>query len=947
MKRFLLLAGALFLMVSCTDELNQMINGSQSGSARHSTLFHASTEGPAAPATKVYADENMKVLWNANDYISIFDFSTYNYQYLFTGDDGDTAGDFEDVTPSGYHTGQTVDYAYAAYPYSKNNKLSNSGVFTMELPAEQAYKERSFGIGANTMVAITDGSFLAFKNVGGYLSLRLYGDDVSVSRITIKGNNGEKIAGKASIAIPFGGTPTVTMDEESATDEVSIVCDPAVKIGTNANSYTDFWFVIPPMTFSKGFTITVTEPEGGVFEKSTTKSFTVSRNKLDWMSALKVVPVYEFKTYVDMGTVVDGKTVYWGKCNLGATREWDYGDYFAWGEISPKSSYTESNYDYSIPFGDAATAYLGEGWRTPTKAEWEALLNSDNYTWEWTTEHGVNGSRVTSKVPGSAGNSIFLPAAGNDGNINTSTYGFYWSSTLDESDSRWAFAVQNMKGWSYYDFMKRFQGFSIRPIYDSSSTLPVPPEVPVTGVSFEGTDYVVLNGGTSALTANVSPANATIKELTWTSSNPSVAIVGPTGVVTGQKTGGTTTITARTVDGGYTATCKVTVVPSTTYVNMGDGTRWAIRNVGAARPEDFGNYYAWGETSTKSVYSWDTYTYTIGTTSQNPSKYNSTDGKTVLDPEDDAATANWGETWRMPTDAELTWLAEHCTWTVAIMNGVEGYLVKSNVSGYSSAMIFLPYTGVYSGNHLTTNYSAYWSSTLSSNVVGANRVRFTGTGYAIGIGGRYVGYPVRPVYEPHLFINGHEYVEMGDGLKWATCNVGADSPEGYGNYFAWGETSPKSNYAWDTYFDNPDGDGKTFTKYALGKKTVLELTDDAARQKWGGTWRIPTVAEWTALMDTDHFDWVWDDTRKGFTVVSKIDGYVGNSIFLPAAGDKAGSTVWEVGESGSYWSSSLSLNYSTMARNLLIFGPTPEDIADFQLRNNYRYAGYSVRPVSE
>ena len=284
----------LLLVMACTSEIDQVSNGSRENAFTPKTVFQASTEGPSSPKTKVYADENMKVLWNADDRISIYNFTTYNYQYVFTGDDGDTAGDFELIPASGFITGQNVDYAYAAYPYSKSNKLSNSGVFTMVLPAEQFYKEKSFGMGANTMVAITDGSFLAFKNVGGYLSLRLYGDNISVSRITIKGNNGEKIAGKASIDIPFGGTPTVTMDA-TATNEVSVICDPAVKIGEDANNYTDFWFVIPPVTFEKGFTITVTDDMGGVFEKSTSKSFTVTRNTLDWMSALQVNPEVSFE----------------------------------------------------------------------------------------------------------------------------------------------------------------------------------------------------------------------------------------------------------------------------------------------------------------------------------------------------------------------------------------------------------------------------------------------------------------------------------------------------------------------------------------------------------------------------------------------------------------------------------------------------------------------------
>jgi hypothetical protein len=291
MKRFLLLMGALFLLASCTTEFNQLLNGSRSDKARQTTVFQASVEGCSMPETKVYADENMKVLWNEGDQISIFNLTTLNTQWAFTGEDGDTAGGFEEVQSGGFFTGNPLNYVYAAYPYSKSNKIGNEGVLTMILPAEQNYKEKSFGIGANTMVAITDGSFLAFKNVGGYLSLRLYGDNVSVSRITIKGNNGEKIAGKGSIDIPFGGTPTVTMDG-TATDEVSIVCNPAVKIGADANNYTDFWFVIPPVYFSLGFTITVTDDKGGVFERATSKALTINRNTLEWMAVLEVVPDY-------------------------------------------------------------------------------------------------------------------------------------------------------------------------------------------------------------------------------------------------------------------------------------------------------------------------------------------------------------------------------------------------------------------------------------------------------------------------------------------------------------------------------------------------------------------------------------------------------------------------------------------------------------------------------
>ena len=291
MKKILSLLSVLLLLVSCTMEIDQQF-GSRAGVPGGKTVFQAAVEGCTAadstPGTKVYADENMKVLWNADDRISIFNMTTANAQYVFTGDDGDTAGGFEEVGEA--ESGSDVDYVYAAYPYQGDATLGTDGVLTMAFPSVQYYKEHSFGIGANTMVAVTDGTFLAFKNVGGYLSLRFFGDDISVSRITIRGNNGERISGYGSVTMPLGGTPTVTMGSRSS-NEVSVVCNPAVKLGADAKHYTDFWFVIPPVTFEKGFTITVIDERGCTFTKSTTKPFTVSRNTLDWMNALKVQPV--------------------------------------------------------------------------------------------------------------------------------------------------------------------------------------------------------------------------------------------------------------------------------------------------------------------------------------------------------------------------------------------------------------------------------------------------------------------------------------------------------------------------------------------------------------------------------------------------------------------------------------------------------------------------------
>ncbi|MBR3450859.1 MAG: hypothetical protein IKH24_08485 [Bacteroidales bacterium] len=293
MKRFVLFAQIIFLLVSCTAEMDQVLNTSRvKEDPGQKMVFYASTESsraPDSPSTKVYADENMKVLWNEGDQITIFNKDTYNHGFEFDGEDGDTAGGFEQFTdePTGFYTGGDLNYYYAVYPYNTGTKINNSGKMTVTLPSEQSYKENSFGIGANTMVAMSDSFRLRFKNVGGYLSIRLYGDNVKVSSVTIKGNNNEKIAGKATVSIPLGGVPTTVMDN-SATDEITIFCSPAVQLGADADHYTDFWFVIPPVTFENGFTITVTDELGGVYEKSSTRSLTITRNQLDWMNPLEV-----------------------------------------------------------------------------------------------------------------------------------------------------------------------------------------------------------------------------------------------------------------------------------------------------------------------------------------------------------------------------------------------------------------------------------------------------------------------------------------------------------------------------------------------------------------------------------------------------------------------------------------------------------------------------------
>ena len=194
---------------------------------------------------------------------------------------------------------------------------------------------------------------------------------------------------------------------------------------------------------------------------------------------------------------------------------------------------------------------------------------------------------------------------------------------------------------------------------------------------------------------------------------------------------------------------------------------------------------------------------------------------------------------------------------------------------------------------------------------------------------------------------GHEYVDLGlpSGLKWATCNVGATTPEKYGNYYAWGETEPKTTYSWSTY-KWCNGRYDTQTKYCtsgrygtVDDKTVLELADDAARANWGGQWRMPTDDEWTELRE--NCTWTWTSDYNGTGVAGRIvtSKTNSNSIFLPAAGYRGSDDLNNAGGNGFYWSSSLYTD-----------GPLNAWGVYFCSANLYggslgRFCGRSVRPV--
>ena len=187
------------------------------------------------------------------------------------------------------------------------------------------------------------------------------------------------------------------------------------------------------------------------------------------------------------------------------------------------------------------------------------------------------------------------------------------------------------------------------------------------------------------------------------------------------------------------------------YVDLGLSVMWATCNVGATKPEDYGDFFAWGETKPKDKYFWSNLKYCNDSDGESFSKYNhnkpgTKDNKVRLELKDDAARANWGGSWRMPTYLEFEELLTRCNWVWTTMNGVRGYKVTSKSNGNS---IFLPATGYHigAGYFMNGQCSSYWSANITNNNSGdAWNVLIDENGHKLVDGRRHCGSPVRPVF---------------------------------------------------------------------------------------------------------------------------------------------------------------------------------------------------------
>jgi hypothetical protein len=431
-----------------------------------------------------------------------------------------------------------------------------------------------------------------------------------------------------------------------------------------------------------------------------------------------------------------------------------------------------------------------------------------------------------------------------------------------------------------------------------------------------------------------------------------------------------------TLEGGTNYDLTVEMTEDEGVQLWAGGPAFATVNVGAARPADYGLFFAWGatvdNTSLGLPYSWGTTPYYTGDGTTNSwSKY--TAPNAILDATDDAARANWGGEWRMLSLEEAAELDDNtkvtASWTDDYEGtGVAGIIFTGVSQGYTDKHIFFSAGGVKMDNELKGDREGggYWLSQIADADHG-RCVNFRAEGAAVYTHLRYFGCSVRPVkgvVTPVAKPDEVRLIDLGlpSGTKWANMDIGAEGEGKPGLFFTYGElkgydyvTFAGRNFFWDSYKWNDGSDSSTgIFKYQAADdnkegcwydangifigdgKSELDPEDDAAIMLWGGKWRMPTAAEVKELIDgcTSEVTTIAGQVGRLFT--SKTNG---ETIFFPFSGDLAKDEVKARNERGYYWSTTV--NETDTSQGMVLF-ISPNAVSCYPAS---RFGGRPIRPV--
>ena len=689
-------------------------------------------------------DGGAEVFWEPGDRIKMFH-NGESAEFVSLNTEKAKTAQFEGTLDMSALSGSNPLWAiYPADGYYRDDRIDF--VFS----STQIGRAGSFAKDTHYAMACSSGTSLKFYSVGGGIRFTLTQN--GITRVELTGNNEEGIAGTVGFNFS-GGVPKMYMLWNKTTK--------IILTAPNSQPFqTGVWYYIEalPVTLSSGFTLTFYKNGQ---QASVTKTKAVSIKRGVYGSLAEVDKGLTFSAPSTTPDAVDlglPSGTLWASMNLEASSPEETGGLFSWGGIVSRTSFLDFNYEFAIsgtdnyskyvtdadygepdykshldPEDDAAHVLLGQNWRIPTYDECKELINE--CSWTWTTHNGVEGYEVASKTNG---NSIFLPLSS----------GYYTSSAYYSTTSYFlAFSSNAYAISGHY----RFYGRNIRPVSA--------PFVEVQSVRLPTSSVSLNEGDVWSPQTSVYPSNATDPVIGFSSSDNSVVTCGTRNgsyYIKAVKEGNAT-ITAYSSN-GKTAICHVTVVkpyiPEPALIDMGlpSGLLWSSFNLGADSPESVGNYYSWGEVGTKNDYSSANYTqYDYGLTYYDDGSGITTDERTVLGPEDDAAHVLLGKSWRMPTIEEFDELlnSANCSISSGSYGGRSGYWVESKANGNR---LFLPCGGIkYSTKVENTYIDRFWTSSLSDTktsdgvpwyayACGAYYYSPGGTSYS-----RNYGLPIRPV----------------------------------------------------------------------------------------------------------------------------------------------------------------------------------------------------------
>ena len=768
MKKYAFVCGALLLAatLSCTRE--------QGDNLPQKMTFQAVWADEADTRTAIQPD-GTSVWWSPKEEIAVLAGNYSIGRFMSTNTTPQATVTFEGSMSSSLSL-------LAVYPYQEGYYREDDCIVNLEIHPVQQGKEGTFADREFPAMCFVEGDMLRFRHICG--GVRFSVANEGICSVTFESIGGEPLAGYVTVRFAEDG-PVVTEISSNVGCYSQAVTVIAPDGGFTPGQY--YFAAFIPGTLSQGLNVIYTKPDGSSADIALNKSITVRRARFGTVEAMDAGLTFRHAGINTPAAVDLGLSVKWASFNLGAKRPEETGHYYAWGEMEPKTIYDWATYqwgegsddlkkyngdsdygpvDYKEqlePEDDAAHVKLGDKWRMPTEAELTELMDTQydsRYAWSFKSTGGVEGVEI---VHLASGNHIFLPKSGCKimTQITQSDQVRLWSSSLMTSrpvTARYAYVTFSGDSfWTGKSGGSRGYGYCIRPVYGD-----LPAVIPVESIVLERSQLVLYPGVEFDMKSEVLPENAGNKNIIWSSSDESVATVNTKGYIMGVAQG-KATITAASVDGTRTATCQVTVQgPVTTIttpdaIDLGLSVKWASFNLGATRPEESGNYYAWGEIEPKTAFEVWNYKW-LDANSRTYTKYNSVDNLCQLEAEDDVAHVELGGNWRIPTKAELqelldTWYNEGYRWQYKAVNGVPGFEIEC-LSNHNS--LFLPFSGFIHNTEPLLNGSSHFStSSLGERGPEGAYVGVIDPGPSFGPDGDYLitmtslsrcfGFPVRPV----------------------------------------------------------------------------------------------------------------------------------------------------------------------------------------------------------